>query len=353
MDILDVPMKVASDLGRRGRHHRRTASTVWIGGVLATFGVLVATLILGLGDAHAQAWPTKPIKFIVGYPAGGGADTVARIFSERMAKSLGQPIVVENRPGASGQIATQSVVRAEPDGYTLLVSTISDISIAPATFKTLPFDLEKDLKSITMLAKWAQVLVAAPNFPPNTLSEMIAYVKANPGKVSYSSFGVNTLNHVNGERFKLATGIDALHIPYKGSGPSLTDLMGGQVQYTFDAPATTINLVKTGKIKGIAVAGNERLANADNIPTMAEAGLKDFVIYSWIGLFAPAHTPKAIIDRLNAAANAEMSSQEFIAAMQGRGIQPGGGTPDEFDRTIRSEIAYWRQIAPQIGITPQ
>ena len=316
-------------------------------------GALGALLLLpGPGNAQSQTWPAKPIKFIVGYPAGGGADTVARLFAERMSQSLGQPIIVENRTGASGQIATTAAIRADPDGYTLLVTTISDISIAPATFKSLPFDLEKDLKSIVMLAKWSQVLVAAPNFPPNTLSELIAYVKANPGKVSYSSFGINTLNHVNGERFKVATGLDTLHVPYKGSAPSLTDLMGGQIQYTFDAPATTVNLVKTGKLKGIAVAGHERLSNASMIPTMAEAGLPGFVIYSWIGLFAPASMPKPIIDRLNREANAILSSPEFRSVLENRSIQPGGGTPDEFDRLIRSEIAYWRQTAPQIGITP-
>jgi tripartite-type tricarboxylate transporter receptor subunit TctC len=345
---------LVKDASNPARHWCRVWawSLASFGRIPLMLGALGALLLPGPGTAQSQTWPAKPIKFIVGYPAGGGADTVARLFAERMTQSLGQPIIVENRTGASGQIATTAAIRADPDGYTLLVTTISDISIAPATFKSLPFDLEKDLKSIVMLAKWSQVLVAAPNFPPNTLSELIAYVKANPGKVSYSSFGINTLNHVNGERFKVATGLDTLHVPYKGSAPSLTDLMGGQIQYTFDAPATTVNLVKTGKLKGIAVAGHERLSNASMIPTMAEAGLPGFVIYSWIGLFAPASMPKPIIDRLNREANAILSSPEFRSVLENRSIQPGGGTPDEFDRLIRSEIAYWRQTAPQIGITP-
>jgi tripartite-type tricarboxylate transporter receptor subunit TctC len=219
----------------------------------------VAVLAFSAGAAQAQNWPTKPIKFVVAYPAGGGADFIARLFSERMSKILEQPVVVENRPGAGGTLGALSVVRADPDGYTVLIAAISEISIAPATYKALAYDPEKDLVPVIQLARWPQILVASPSFPPNTLSELIVYVKANPGKVSYSSFGNNTLNHVNGERFKVATGIDALHVPYRGSGPSLTDLMGGQIQYTFDAPSVTLNLINSGKIKAIAVAATERL----------------------------------------------------------------------------------------------
>ncbi len=320
---------------------------VWLGAALAA-----AVLACPPGAAQAQSWPTKPIKFVVAYPAGGGADFIARLFSERMSKLLDQPVVVENRPGAGGTLGALSVARADPDGYTLLIAAISEISIAPATYKTLPYDPEKDLVPVVQLARWPQILVASPSFAPNTLSELIAYVKANPGKVSYSSFGNNTLNHVNGERFKVATGTDALHVPYRGSGPALTDLMGGQIQYTFDAPSVTLNLINAGKIKAIAVAATERLPNAGSIPTFAEAGLP-FIVSSWIGMMAPPNTPQAIVDKLNKTALEVMSLPETRAAFEKSSLLLGGGSPADFAKIIHAEIADYRALAPKIGIVPQ
>jgi tripartite-type tricarboxylate transporter receptor subunit TctC len=320
---------------------------VWLGTALAA-----AVLASSPDAAQAQNWPTKPIKFVVAYPAGGGADFIARLFSERMSKLLDQPVVVENRPGAGGTLGALSVVRADPDGYTLLIAAISEISIAPATYKALPYDPEKDLVPVVQLARWPQILVASPSFAPNTLSELIAYVKANPGKVSYSSFGNNTLNHVNGERFKVATGTDALHVPYRGSGPALTDLMGGQIQYTFDAPSVTLNLINSGKIKAIAVAATERLPNAGNIPTFAEAGLP-FIVSSWIGMMAPPNTPQAIVDKLNKTALEVMSLPETRAAFEKSSLLLGGGSPADFAKIIHAEIADYRALAPKIGIVPQ
>ena len=269
-----------------------------------------------------------------------------------MSKLLDQPVVVENRPGAGGTLGASSVVRADPDGYTLLIAAISEISIAPATYKALPYDPEKDLVPVVQLARWPQILVASPSFPPNTLSEFIAYVKANPGKVSYSSFGNNTLNHVNGERFKVTAGIDALHVPYRGSGPSLTDLMGGQIQYTFDAPSVTLNLINAGKIKAIAVAATERLPNAGTIPTFAEAGMP-FIVSSWIGMLAPPNTPQAIVDKLNKTAIEVMNQPETRAAFEKSSLLLGGGSPADFAKIIHAEIADYRALAPKIGIVPQ
>jgi len=347
-------MGMSGSLVRQVQHlSRRTVdpdwrlSRVWLWAVLAA-----AALACSPGTAQAQNWPTKPIKFVVAYPAGGGADFIARLFSERMSKLLEQPVVVENRPGAGGTLGALSVVRADPDGYTLLIAAISEISIAPATYKALPYDPEKDLVPVIQLARWPQILVASPNFPPNTLSEFIAYVKANPGKVSYSSFGNNTLNHVNGERFKVTAGIDALHVPYRGSGPSLTDLMGGQIQYTFDAPSVTLNLINAGKIKAIAVAATERLPNAGNIPTFAEAGLP-FIVSSWIGMLAPPNTPQAIVDKLNKTAIEVMSLPETRAAFEKSSLLLGGGSQADFAKIIHAEIADYRALAPKIGVVPQ
>jgi tripartite-type tricarboxylate transporter receptor subunit TctC len=319
--------------------------------------LIAAATALSLGALPASAqvsdWPSKqPIKFIVGYPAGGSADVVGRLFAEHLSKTLGQTTIIENKSGAGGTIGALSVVRADPDGYTFYVPAISEISLAPATVENLPYDPTKDFEPVAILGKWAQVLVTAPNFPPNTLKELIAYAKENPGKVSYSSFGNNTLNHLNGERFKLEAGIDTLHVPYRGSAGSIADLMGGQVQYTFDSPAVTLNLVQAGKIKAIAVAGPERIANAPDIPTTTEAGLPGFHISSWIGLLAPANTPKAIINKMNAEVNAAIKSSALRATLDKSNIVPGGGTPEEFGKQIQAEITQWRTIAPKIGIKP-
>jgi tripartite-type tricarboxylate transporter receptor subunit TctC len=349
-----VHLRVEDDV-EISRQRRRRAG-VWASAsrlALPIAAALGLAFAVGPTATEAQSWPSKPIKFVVGYPPGGGADISARLFAEPMSRGLGQPIVVENRPGAGGTLAASSVAQAEADGHTLYVAAISEISIAPATVKSLPYDPDKNLAPVAMFGKWPQILVASPSFEPNTLSELVVHVKANPGKVSYSSFGNNTLNHINGERFKAALDLDVLHVPYRGSGPSLTAIMGGHVQYTFDSPSTTLGLIKSGKLKAIAVAGPDRLASAPEILTMAEAGLPNFYVSSWIGLLAPASTPKPIIDRLNKEALAALKLPELQDALKKSNTEPGGGTPEEFGQRIRSEIADYRQIAAKIGIVPQ
>jgi tripartite-type tricarboxylate transporter receptor subunit TctC len=331
-------------------HNQPMLSTV----AVAAFTATAIALAAGSSPALAQSWPSQPIKFVIGYPPGGGADISGRLFAEHMAKGLSQAIVVENRSGAGGRIGATSVVRAEPNGYTLYVAAISEISIAPATVKDLAYDPNKDLKPVVIFTKTTQILVASPEFPPNNTQELAAYVKANPEKVSYSSFGTNTLNHINGERFKVALGIpDVRHVPYKGSGPSLTDIMGGHVQYTFDSPSTTFDLIQSGKLKAIGVAGPARLPAAPNIPTLTEAGLPNFYVSSWIGLLAPAGTPDAIIDRLNKEAHAVLKLPEVQEMLSKLVTEPGGGTPEEFASRIRQEIADFKQVAAKIGIVPQ
>ena len=312
--------------------------------------VLLSFAMFMNAAAHAQAWPTKPLKMIVGYPPGGGADVIARILAERLTRSLGQQVVVENRAGASGTIGTAAVVRADPDGYTLLLATISDLSIAPATNKSLPFDVEKDLQPIVQVARGPYLLVANPSFPPNTLPEMVAYLKANPGKVSYSSFGEKTLPHLFGELFKTAASVDSLHVPYKGSGPSIADLVGGQIQYTFDNPGVTLALVKGGKLKAIAVTSNQRLPGADTIPTVIEGGQPELVGGTWYGILAPAKTPRLIVERLNSEMLTILKSPDMVKILEERYFQPVGGSPEELGRHITREITQWRQLAAKVGI---
>jgi tripartite-type tricarboxylate transporter receptor subunit TctC len=316
-------------------------------GLILFLGLAVCAL------AQAQAWPQKPVRMVVAYPPSGTTDVAGRLLAERMSRTLGQQIVVDNRAGAGGMIGALSVVHADPDGYTLLLAASPEVSIAPVTVKAMQYDPAKDLLPITLVGQVPFLLVANPAFPPNTVAELIAYSKAHPGQVNYSSFGNNTSNHLGGELFKLKTGIDATHVPYKGSGPSIIDVMAGQIQYTFDAPPAVLNQVRAGKLKALAIAATKRLPGADTVPTMAEAGVPGFTAGTWFGLLAPTKTPRAVIERINAAAVAELGSPELRKSYEDRGILPGGGTPEEFNRFIHAEIAKWQQLATAVGIKPE
>lgn len=318
-------------------------------------GVLLCVLWLACAPAAAQGsdWPARSVKFIVGYPAGGGADTVARLVANALTNRLGQQFVVENRAGAGGTIGALSVVRSTPDGYTAYVAASSEITIAPATVKQLAYDPETDLAPVALLGKWPYVLVTSSGGTATTLAELIEQVKKNPGKTSFSSFGNNTINHLTGELFNLKAGLDAVHVPYQGSAPSLVGLMGGQVQYTFDSPVAVMNLVRGGKLKALAVTSSERLPGADSIPTMAEAGLPGLLSHAWIGVLMPAKTPKAVVDRLNSEINAILKSPEFLQELKSRDILPGGGAPQDMAGVIHTEIGYWRGAAKQIGVVPK
>jgi tripartite-type tricarboxylate transporter receptor subunit TctC len=316
-------------------------------------GAVLVLAMPSLAAAQAAAWPTRTVKMVVAYPPGGSTDIAARLLAERLGKIIGQTVIVENRGGAGGTIGAQSVVRADPDGYTLLFAASPEVSIAPITVKALPYDPVKDLQPITLVGKVPFFLVANPRFPPNTLAELIAYAKANPGKVNYSSYGNNTSNHLFGELFKSIAGIDTVHVPYKGSGPSIIDLIAGQVQYTFDTPTATLQQIKAGKLKAIAVATPQRLQTAPDVPTMSEAGLPGFIGGTWFGLLAPAKTPRAVIDKVNAAVVSALNSAELHKTFEDRDIIPGGDTPDEFGRFIQDEVGKWRELAARIGIKPE
>lgn len=290
---------------------------------------------------------------IIGYPPGGSTDVAGRLLAERLGQRLGQQVVVENRAGAGGTVAAGSVVRAEPDGYTLLLAASPEVSIAPITTKALPYDPVKDLQPITLVGQVPFFLVVHPSVPANTLQDFIAYARKNPGKLNYSSFGNNTSNHLAGELFKSLTGIHSVHIPYKGSGPSMVDLIGGQVQYSFDTPPAVMEHVRAGKLRALAVASRQRLPGTPDVPTFAEAGLSSFSGGTWFGLLAPSRTPRPVIERLNADVVALLSSPELSKAFSDKGIVASPQTPDEFARFVQGEVNKWKELAAKLGIVAE
>ena len=316
---------------------------------------LLSSTAAALPAAFAQtaAWPTRPVRIVIAYPPGGSTDTAGRLLAEQLTRRLGQNVLVENRAGAGGTVGTASVVRADPDGYTLLLAASPEVSIAPITMKTMPYDPVRDLQPITLVGQVPFFLVVNPSVPANTLQEFIAYAKASPGKLNYSSFGNNTSNHLAGELFKALTGTHGVHIPYKGSGPSIIDLIGGQVQYTFDTPPAVVEHVRAGKLRALAVAARKRLASAPQVPTFAEAGLPAFTGGTWFGLFAPAKTPRAVIDRVNAETVAVLNSPELSKSFADKGIVASPQTQDEFGRFVQSEVAKWKELAAKVGIVAE
>lgn len=316
---------------------------------------LLAAAATAQGTAFAQpaAWPSRPIRMVIAYPPGGSTDVAGRLLAEQLGRRLGQNIVVENRAGAGGTLGAASVVRAEADGYTLLLAASPEVSIAPITMKAMPYDPVRDLLPITLVGQVPFFLVVNPSLPVNNLQEFIAYAKENPARLNYSSFGNNTSNHLAGELFKSLTGTKGVHVPYKGSGPSIVDLIGGQVQYTFDTPPAVLEHVRAGKLRAIAVATRQRLQSAPQVPTFAEAGLPAFSGGTWFGVFAPAKTPRAIVDKLNAEAVALLGAPELAKTFADRGIVASPQAPDEFGRFVAGEVAKWKDLAGKVGIVAE
>lgn len=303
--------------------------------------------------ARADAWPDKPIRMLVGYPPGGGTDTVARVLAQQLGKQLKQPVVVENRAGASGTIATQQVVRSEPDGYTVLFATASPLTGAPLTVKGLAYDPMNDLIPVSRIGGGPFILVAHPAFPPNTLPELVAYARAHPGEVNYASPGVMTANYFFSEQLNMDAGIKTVHVPYKGSAALLNDVMAGQVQYTLDTPGTTLPLIKSGKLKALAIFSDKRLDRAPDIPTAKEGGFPNMVGGSWYGLLLPKGTPPDIVDALYKATKVALSGEEVRHVMEERDVIIEGSTPEQFRTYLHAEFRRWQGVTQKLGIQPQ
>ena len=317
--------------------------------VLAAAAAAVVLAALPLA-AHAQAsYPDKPVRFIVPYPPGGGTDVIARIVQEKFAQALAQPVLIENRGGAAGSLGTDIAAKSAADGYTVLF-TLSSHTINPAIYAKLPFDTVKDFLPIGTVASLPQILVANPQVPANTVAELTALAKAKPGTLSFASVGNGSPGHLAGELYKLRTGTQLVHIPYRGGGPAVTDVMGGQVPLLWVSIPAAAQFVKTGKLKALAVSTTKRSAAFPDVPTMQEAGVADFEVDSWYAMFVPAKTPKAVVDKLNRALNAVVSQPEIKERLLAQGSEGVGGTPEALGKMVDAELPRWAKLAKDANI---
>jgi len=310
---------------------------------------VAATLALGATQAAAQAYPTKPIRLVIAFPPGGTSDFVGRVIADKLSQFLGQPIVIDNRPGATGLIGTQAVQQAAPDGYTLLLAP-SDFTLAPGLQAKPPYDPVKDFAAIGLFINYPHVLVAYPGLPANNAKELIALAKAKPGQLNFASGGSGGSNHISGVAFTHAAGIELTHVPYKGNGPAITDLLADRVQLLFTSIGPVEGHLKAGKLKAIAVTGPKRLAALPDVPTVSEIALPGYEFMTWYGLAAPAGTPKPIIDRLNADLRKTMASPEVMEKLASIGGDLTFNSPDEFAAMIKSEVGRWHKLAKDTNL---
>ena len=313
-----------------------------------------AALLAGLaaGAAHAQAWPTKPIKIVIPFVAGGSSDIVGRAIGSKFQEYLGQPAVVENRPGANGSIAAEFVAKSDADGYTILVGSIGVFSINAALFKDLRYHPVRDFAPITLAVTTPNVLITRPDLPPNSMTELVEFAKKNPGRLSYCSSGSGSSDHLTGELLKQGAGIFAVHVPYRGGAACQTDIMGSQVDFSFQNLGAVTNYIKGGRMKALAVTAQSRHPQLPNVPTTAEAGYPDLVVTSWQAAAAPAKTPRDVVARLNAAAVRALRSPEVSARMNQIGFDVVAGSEEEFGRFMRAEVDRWTKVVERGGIKP-
>ncbi len=319
-----------------------------IAGLLTRRAALVALVLVSAGAA-AQDWPSKPVRFIVPYPPGGGTDVIARIVQEPLSRALGQPIVIENRGGAGGAVGTEAASKAAPDGYTFLF-TLSSHTINPLLYK-LAFDVEKDFVSVSTVASLPQLIAANIASPYKTMQDIVSQAKAQPGKVAYASVGAGTPSHIAGELLNLRAGIKLLHVPYKGGGPAVTDVLGGQVPLLFVSIPAAMGHVKSGKLRPIAVTTLKRSGAAPEVPTVAEAlNIPDYEVDSWYAIFAPARTPPNMVGRMQQEVARVVRIPEVKQKLLEQGADGVGNTAAELDQVVKSELRKWTTLIQQAGI---
>ena len=302
------------------------------------------------GAAHAQAWPSKPVSLVVPFPAGGTTDVLPRAPAERLSPAIGQPVIVENKPGAGATIGADYVAKAKADGHTLLIGAVHH-TIASSVYKKLPYDFQKGFEPVTVIAMVPNVLVVNARTPAKNVNELVALIKAKPAEASYGSNGNGTAQHLIGTQFQQQTGTRLQHIPYKGSGPLATDLLGGQILMSFDTITPVLPHIKAGKLRPLAVTTAKRSPALPDVPTLQEAGLKDFDIGTWFGVLAPVGTPKPVLDRLSAEATKIIQSPDFRKRMDDIGAQPVGNSPAEMAAQIRSETDKFSLLVKAANVT--
>ena len=317
---------------------------------LAALAVFACAWAMSDAPAQAPAFPAKPVRIIVAFPPGGGTDIVARIVGQKLSEAWGQQAIVDNRAGASGVIGTEAAARAAPDGYTWFMGTMGNLTVNQHLYKKMPVDPQRDLAAMTEVVAVHFVMVAHPSVPAKNVKELIALARARPGQINYSSSGPGGAPHLGGELLKSMAGINLVHIPYKGSGPSFTDLLGGQVSLTFDSLLQALPYIKAGRLNALAVLGEKRSALLPQTPTVAESGVPGYALTNWFGLTVPAATSRELINRLYSDVSKVLSQAEVRDRIQGMGADVIGSTPDAFAAFMRAETAKWAKVVKQANI---
>jgi tripartite-type tricarboxylate transporter receptor subunit TctC len=317
---------------------------IWARGVVAAALTLVA-----LAPAHAQTYPSKPITLVVPFPAGSTTDLVGRILQDELSKAVGQTVVIDNRGGAGGGVGTEAVARSSPDGYTLLMGTIGTHSINPAVYAKINYDPIKDFEPVIQFGTAPNVLVVHPDLPIKSVSDLIAYIKANPGKVNYGSSGNGTSNHLSGAMFVARNGLQATHVPYRGGAQAITDLLRGEIQFMFYHYLPLLGHIQDGKLRAIANTNATRIDALPGVPVMKEAGMDDFVVSAWFGVWAPAKTPKEVVTKLNETILKIISAPQVKKNLLAQGIDPVAGSPADLLKLNQAELARWAKAVEQAG----
>ncbi|CAG9171799.1 Bug family tripartite tricarboxylate transporter substrate binding protein [Cupriavidus pampae] len=316
---------------------------------LAALATITAVAALSTTTAHAQGYPNKPIRVVVGFPAGGAPDILARLFSEKISPSWGQTVVVDNKPGAGGNIGAEAVAHAPADGYTLALGTVGTHSINGALYTKMPYDMVKDFVPVILLASTPNVLVVHPSVPAKNVQELIALAKSKPGQLTFGTPGVGTSLHVSGELFNTMAGTKITHVPYKGRAMAIPDLLGGHITMMFDNLPSALPVVKEGKLRALGVTSAKRSASAPDIPTIAEQGLPGYEAESWFAVFAPANTPKDVVEKLNVELNRIFELPDVRQKLATLGLDPVLGSPEKLAAYQKSEIAKWAKVVKESG----
>jgi tripartite-type tricarboxylate transporter receptor subunit TctC len=310
-----------------------------------------AALAVAASQVSGQTFPAKPVRIVVGFASGGNVDIPTRIIASKLGDLWGMSVIVDNRSGAGGNIGADLVAKAAPDGYTLLTCNAASHGINPSFYKKIPFDAVKDFAFISQIGSTANVLLVHPSVPANSVSEFVAYAKANPGKISFASAGVGTSQHLAMELLKSMTGINVVHVPYKGGHPALTDLLGGQVQAMFAAVPTSQATIKAGKLRALGVTSPQRSTQLPGVPTIAESGVPGFSVTSWYGLCAPAGVPQPVLAKLRADAAKVLAQPDTQQRLAEQGIEVAETSPEQFAEFVKAEIAKWAKVVKEAGIT--